>query len=215
MICVAISEKDLDRCPNILKQVELAEIRIDLTGFDADEVRKACSMQTPVVATCRAEHTGALRQMELLTTAVESGARYIDIEIEAGKRQIAQLRHIAHDHGCRVIVSYHNFTETPSTSSLKRIINKCFTLGADVAKLAVMAKSRSDAVRILSLYETEKPLIALGMGEAGIITRIMAPLLGAEFTFASADEGSPTAPGQIRYAEMKAILDLIRHTAST
>ena len=48
-------------------------------------------------------------------------------------------------------------------------------------------------------------MVVLGMGEMGKITRIMAPFLGAEFTFAAMDEGKETAPGQIPYLKMKEI----------
>jgi 3-dehydroquinate dehydratase len=44
------------------------------------------------------------------------------------------------------------------------------------------------------------------MGEAGKLTRIIAPFLGAEFTFAFADDFKSTAPGQISYSRMKSIL---------
>jgi 3-dehydroquinate dehydratase-1 len=80
-------------------------------------------------------------------------------------------------------------------------------MGADIAKLATFSKSKADNARLLSLYSNDKPIVALGMGETGKITRLMAPLLGAEFTFAAMDDGQPTAPGQITYSNMKEILN--------
>lgn len=207
MICVAISEKNLDKCLATLSLVELAEIRIDLTGFGPDEVKTVCSHPTPVVATCRADTMSSEKQLELLTIAIVSGAKYVDIELEAGRKQIRNIIRIARRHNCRVIISYHNYRETPPVRKLIHIIRKCYSMGADVAKVATLARSQADSARILSLYGYEKPLIALGMGTAGMITRIMAPLLGGEFTFASMDEGDETAPGQIKYSEMREILD--------
>jgi len=215
MICVAISDKDPDKCLATLSRVELAEIRIDLTEFGPDEVRRVCSHLTPTVATCRADRMSSDKQLELLSLAISSGAKYVDIEIEAGKNQIRKIIRIARQHNCRVIISYHNYRETPPTGKLGKIIRKCYSLGADVAKVATLAKSKADSIRILSLYGNAKPLIALGMGEAGMITRIIAPLLGAEFTFASADDGTETALGQIKYSEMKKILDEIGEKIQT
>jgi 3-dehydroquinate dehydratase len=53
-------------------------------------------------------------------------------------------------------------------------------------------------------------MVPIGMGEQGVITRIAAPLLGAEFTFA-APEGKPgTAPGQISKEKLHSILRQIQ-----
>jgi 3-dehydroquinate dehydratase-1 len=206
MICVAISDKNIDSCLQILNSVELAEIRIDLTGFGPEEIRAVCNHRTPVIATCRGDATEPEKQLELLTTAVRSGAAYVDIEIEAGKEQIDLIAELARKHGCKLIISYHNFEETPGLRELYKKTDACFDLGGDIAKIVTMARSEADCARILSLYSIEKPIVALCMGEAGKLTRIMAPLLGAEFTFAAPDDGKGTAPGQIEYSRMKEIM---------
>ncbi|MBN1951586.1 MAG: type I 3-dehydroquinate dehydratase [Bacteroidales bacterium] len=207
MICVAIADKNPEVCLRILEQVELAEIRIDLTGFDEEQVRKVCSHSTPTVATCRADNLDAEIQYQLLVAAIESGAAYVDVEIEAGRQQIDRIGAAAKKAGCKLIVSYHNYSETPSSEDLNMIIEECFSLGADIAKLATRVNHRSDNARLLSLYASDKPLVILGMGETGKITRIMAPFLGAEFSFAGMDDGKITAPGQIPYSQMKSIIE--------
>jgi 3-dehydroquinate dehydratase type I len=93
---------------------------------------------------------------------------------------------------------------------LYKQINDCYDLGADIAKIVTLSVSASDNVRLLSLYSVNKPLVAFGMGDAGKITRIMAPFLGAEFTFASMDDGYETAAGQIPYSRMKALLSFLK-----
>lgn len=80
-------------------------------------------------------------------------------------------------------------------------------MGADVAKVATQVNSKADNARLLSLYSNEKALVVLGMGEKGKITRLIASLLGAEFTFASMDDGEATAPGQISYSKMKTLIE--------
>jgi 3-dehydroquinate dehydratase I len=212
MICVAISDKSLDKCLATLDKVELAEIRIDLTEFDEDQVRKVCSHPTPTVATCRADKTGPEKQFKLLSAAIEAGARYADVEIEAGKEQIDRIGDLAHKHNCRLIVSYHNFEKTPELKELHKILDTCFALGADIAKIATQINSNEESARILALYTDERPKIAIGMGEAGKVTRVMAPLLGAEFTFAAMDDGEPTAPGQITYTVMKKAIERLKNS---
>jgi 3-dehydroquinate dehydratase-1 len=134
----------------------------------------------------------------------------VDIEIEAGKELQQAIIKKAHEHACKVIISYHNYDETPGLKDLYKIVDECYALGADVAKLATLSKSDADNARILSLFSTNKPLVALGMGDIGKLTRIVTPLLGAEFTFAAMDDGTGTAPGQMTYSAMKSVLELLK-----
>jgi 3-dehydroquinate dehydratase-1 len=206
MICVAISDKSLQKCHSVLDKVEMAEIRLDLTGFGIEEINKIFSHPTPCIATCRPVPLGKHDQLVRLTAAIKAGAKYVDIEIEADSKQQLILIEEARKHNCKIIISYHNFDETPGLHELYKITDQCFELGADIAKLATYSKSNADNARLFSLYSIDKPIVAIGMGSAGKITRLMAPLLGAEFTFASMDEGLETAPGQINYSKMKEML---------
>jgi 3-dehydroquinate dehydratase I len=206
MICVAISDKNIDKCLSVLDNVEMAEIRLDLTGFGIEEIKKVFSHSTPTIATCRPEPFGNEDQLSRLMASINAGARYVDIEIEADVKQQLLIIEEARKHHCKVIISYHNFDETPGLREMYKIVDRCFELGADIAKIATLSKSNADNARLLSLYSIEKPIVVLGMGETGKITRLVAPLLGAEFTFASMDEGIETAPGQINYSRIKEIL---------
>jgi len=209
MICLAISEKNLEKCLSMLEEVELAEIRLDLTDFSIYEINTVFSHSTPTIATCRPDKLGAKDQLERLTAAIKAGAAYVDIEIEAERKQQKTIMEIARQNKCKVIISYHNFENTPGLKELYSIVDQCYDLGADIAKLATHCNSQADSARLLSLYSNNKALVALGMGYYGKITRIVAPLLGAEFTFAAMDEGDETAPGQIGYSRMKEILEIL------
>ncbi len=213
MICIAISDTAADDCLQILDRVEMAEIRIDLNNYTAEEIRKIFGHRTQTIATCRPDRKGYDYQLEMLTLAMNSGAGYVDIEIEAPTEQREALLQVAKSNNCRVIISYHNFETTPGLRELYQLTDECYSLGADVAKIAVMTRSKADSARVLSLYSTDKPVVALGMGDAGRITRIVAPLLGAEFTFASMDNGKATAPGQISLEELKEVLHLLNKFA--
>lgn len=209
MICVAISDKSLEKCLKTLDKVEMAEIRLDLTEFGKDEIEIVFAHPTQTVATCRPDKIGSDEQLELLTAAINAGANYVDIEIEAEKSLQEAIINTARSKECKVIISYHNYTGTPGLKELYKIIDQCYDLGADVAKIATLANTKMDSARLLSLYSTGKSLVVFGMGEQGKITRIMAPLLGAEFTFAAMDDGEATAPGQIKYSRMKEIVEYL------
>ena len=58
MICVSIPENNTDKCLAMIESSEMAEIRIDLAGFNESEVRRIFSKSDkPLVATCRPEIT--------------------------------------------------------------------------------------------------------------------------------------------------------------
>ena len=76
----------------------------------------------------------------LLMAAIEAGARYVDVEVqadEAYKRDIIQKARI---HGCKVIISFHDFQATPEKGKLEEITALCFKEGADIAKIACKVK---------------------------------------------------------------------------
>jgi 3-dehydroquinate dehydratase I len=214
MICVAISDKNPEKCLEILDKVEMAEIRLDLTGYDFPTIGRVFAHQTPTIATCRSENTSLEYQKSALLKAIESGANYVDIEIEVSEEECREIIQCAKNHGCKIIISYHNFTETPGLKELFTIADDCYRRGADVAKLATMVNKQEDNARLMALYSIGKPIVSLGMGELGKVSRVVAPLLGAEFTFAAQDDGSETAPGQIKYSEMKNLVSQIEKTLS-
>jgi len=209
---VAISEPDLEKCLKTLDKVEMAEIRLDLTGFSPGEIKQvfSASSGTVKIATCRpGKNIGEEEQYTRLSAAIDAGVSYIDIEIEAEEKHRKSLVELAHRKGSKVIISYHNFEGTPEIKELNNIVAGCFIYGADIAKITTTAKSAADNARVLSLYHLNKPLVAFTMGEKGKISRVMAPFMGAVFTFAAMDDGKETAPGQIKYTRMKKIMELL------
>ncbi|HMK65556.1 MAG TPA: type I 3-dehydroquinate dehydratase, partial [Thermodesulfobacteriota bacterium] len=55
----------------------------------------------------------------------------------------------------------------------------------------------------------EMSLIAFCMGEKGKVSRLMAPLLGSPWTYASPAADQATAPGQMTIREMKKLYRVI------
>ncbi len=50
-----------------------------------------------------------------------------------------------------VIISYHNYSETPSDEALEALVEDMFDEGADIAKIATTAKCVEDSARMLAL----------------------------------------------------------------
>jgi 3-dehydroquinate dehydratase I len=204
MICVALQENNVEKCLQILKTVELAEIRIDLAKLSEIEVAKIFSNSSAkLIATCRPDNYSDEARMKLLKTAISSGAAYVDIEIESETLFTEEMVLFAKQHETTVIISYHNYENTPSSAELNAIIQKCFELGADIAKIATLVITARDNARLLALYDTSRKVIILGMGQIGKMTRVMAPFLGSPFTFAALTDTLATAPGQITAENLK------------
>lgn len=202
MICASLAEKNPEICCSLLEKVDMAEIRLDLTEFTGDGINKVFSQRKKLIATCRPGKYSDNERMEKLKTAIAAGATFVDIEYEAPAEYRNQLIEFAHGHQCDVIISYHNFDRTPELPELEEIMLNCFEKGGDLAKIATLIKVNRDNSKILSLYKAPGRLIAIGMGDLGKISRIVAPFLGAEFTYASPDGGMETAPGQISYSRL-------------
>jgi 3-dehydroquinate dehydratase-1 len=190
----------------MLAEAEMAEIRLDLTEFDADEIRRVFAFPKTLIATLRPGKYDDEERLEKLKLAIEAGAQYVDIEIESEEAYQHKLVDFAKKHQCKVIISYHNFESTPGQSELKKLVNTCFDYNADLAKVATLIKDDRNIAALFSLYDTYKNILAIGMGERGKITRVMAPFLGAPFTFAAPDTGINTAPGQLTYSRMKELI---------
>ena len=74
---------------------------------------------------------------------------------------------------------------------------------ADIVKIATMANSFSDNMRMINLVQNAKvPTIGICMGEIGIVTRLLANRLGSPFTYATFAGGRKMAPGQLDWKEM-------------
>ena len=219
MICISIREQNFEKCKEILagnqRYGRLSELRGDLCGFSASQVEELASLNPNLIITCRSNRAGGSKTereaLELITAAIRHGAKYTDIEIEASQDHLEYIKAYATANSCKLIISYHNFTETPSLDELCQIRRLCERKGADIVKIVTTAHSTEDAMRALSLYNSRKddstvPLIAFAMGEAGRFTRLSCLNLGSPFTYCSI-EGAETAPGQYMADEAEQILN--------
>jgi len=155
---------------------------------------------TLILATCRRHQNhgkfngGIEEQMAVLDQAVRCGALAIDVEIEsaeAAQERLHQFRDRA-----QVIVSYHNFEATPA---LDIVIARMMRVPADGYKIVTTARKPSDNVRVLSAARAmpKQRLVVLAMGELGFPTRVLSPVFGGAFTYASPLVAEGTAAGQV------------------
>ncbi len=216
MICVTLQNRSLGEILDILENkvpaIQMAEIRLDRCHLDEDEIAELfSSSDTPLIATCRVagDGSGTWEEAEAkLQAAIEAGAAFVDLEIEAPKEMGKRLRRSCSEYGTRMIRSCHFFDGTPSLEVLSDTAEKCRRFGGEIIKVAVSASSDSDVDRVLSLYDSceEGRLVAFAMGEAGRMSRLECLRLGAPFTYAALSAEEAAAPGQWAYSEMTARL---------
>ncbi|MEM2256434.1 MAG: type I 3-dehydroquinate dehydratase [Candidatus Bathyarchaeia archaeon] len=214
-ICPVITSGD-DEVINLANKFKIVELRIDFIGKSWIDV--ANRIKTTWIATCRSVREGGLFNgedkeiVDILLQAIEVGASYVDIEISLTNLSMAIK--LLKSRGAKIIVSYHNFVETPSPEELVRIVKREITYGAEVWKVATLARSYSDCIAILRLLTMFKeiPGIAIAMGDLGIITRILSPLLGGFLTYASVKRELESAVGQLTVNELLDTYSLLNET---
>jgi 3-dehydroquinate dehydratase/shikimate dehydrogenase len=115
---------------------------------------------------------------------------------------------------CPVILSHHDFQSCPT--DLEQILRRLEDSPAAAVKVAFAARGPEDALRAMdALRAARKPAIALAMGEAGVLSRVLAKKFGAFGTYAALSRGEESAPGQPTVEEFKDLYGWHRMGPST
>lgn len=212
MLCIPITattaKEALKDMKAALELADIVELRLDyINDIKAADIETLIKAKTrPVIVTCRPEREGGRftssedERIALLGKAADSRVEYVDIEHDVEHDLINKFRK---KDGTKVIVSYHNFSETPADTELKEIHKKLAGTGADVVKIVTFAQNITDNLHIFRLLEDVRtPTIAFCMGELGQISRILAPKYGSFLSFASLEKGKESAPGQLYAGEL-------------
>jgi 3-dehydroquinate dehydratase/shikimate dehydrogenase len=226
-LCAVITEATREAARWAFKQAaqtaDLAEWRLDYlndTDFgDIETIRRVLADKPlPIIVTCRSPEEGGQQQVDhsirlrLLASLSREGADYCDVEA-AHYRRLAQLDPDVN----RLIVSYHNLNETPA--DLETVYRRVAAMPAAVHKVVTQANSITDAVPLFRLLERSRlerrPLIAMAMGEAGLITRVLGPGRGSFLTYASLSRGRESATGQVTCSEMSRLFRVHQITSAT
>jgi 3-dehydroquinate dehydratase type I len=192
--------------------VDLFELRIDMVGDGWREV--AGRLPKPWIACNRmAEEGGKWRggeseRVKELLGALELGPGIIDIELATpGLAEV--IKEIKGRAEC--LLSYHNLIETPPLKKMRDIVMRQINAGADIGKVVTTARSFADNLAVLQLI-TEFPkvkVVAFAMGAAGQISRVLSPLAGGYFTYASVGAGRESAEGQMAAEQLRKIYEIM------
>lgn len=202
---------------------DMVELRLDyIEGLNQEIVKilidhsKESKMKT--IATCRRSQEGGVidypRQfrIQILAFAAQSGADYIDCELATYKTAAAKksINAVLKNTKAKLILSVHDFKK-PITNLQEIYDSILLTCPVAIPKIAYFAKNINDCFAGFDLLHTkETDLILIAMGQDGLITRLLANKLDSLVCFASLDNQTSTAPGQITVSQMR---DLFRFEA--
>lgn len=182
---------------------QLVELRVDYIGRAVSLNRLLENRPTPVVITARRRADGGRwmkseeERMTLLRSAIAAGVDYVDIEADVADQ-------IPRYGNTKRIISFHRFEDTPD--NLEELHAAMAEEDADIVKIACMANTFDDSLRMMDLVKNAKiPTIGICMGETGMITRLLGPRLGSPFTYAAFSKDKQIAPGLLEWKEMETL----------
>jgi 3-dehydroquinate dehydratase I len=228
-ICVTIAAPDTIKLDNQINKAfqmgaDYVEIRFDFVKLvDIDKaIEVAKKVKKKAVFTLRSPSEEGRFEGDLsdrlnsLKKMAAVNPMLLDVELDTIKscnnNEKINLMDYFKKQQIRILVSWHNFKNTPSNKKLRTVLEEMRTY-SNYIKMVTTANDIEDSIRILDLYKNAPGLvlIAFAMGESGILSRIFSTLLKrtatAPFTYAALDK--PIAPGQMTLEQMKRLYNRI------
>ncbi len=216
--CVSIAEKTPYKIKKTLKialkKSDYAEVRFDF--LKSEQIPEAIEIikkdLKKIVCTLRPKTEGGKfagsekERVAILKLIAEYNPFLLDVEFNTLKRN-SSLRKYLKSTKTNLLVSWHDFKKTPSSTELKKKMKQMSKFSSNV-KIVCTAKSTDDSNRMLELYSKKgkNNLISFAMGDFGRISRILCLYLGSPYTYVSL--GKAIAPGQFSVDEVKKITNL-------
>ena len=126
----------------------IAEIATEAKGR---EFKKALICSDPDLIKFGVTGKVTAKTFSKLNKDVLSVSKYIDIDLGCDKDLIKKIR--KEYKKLEIIISHHNFEETPYEKELKLLTVKMLKKKPDIIKLALFARSISDSFRILDFLQ--------------------------------------------------------------
>lgn len=222
LICIPIRENTL---PALKKRLKTAEKHADVVEIWADglppetdpnDVVSLASKPLLIVNKGAAEK-GKWQGLEedriaVLKKYAQAGAAYVDVAIDTDAGLIRDLQSSLQEK-TKLILSYHNFEETPPLSELQKKMTRGIGLNADIIKVATFARETEDNLEVLQLLAEANaggiPFIGICMGIRGKLSRVVVPALGSYITYVALNKKEASAPGQLTLKEFRHISSLL------
>ena len=217
-LCVPIFVENIEDARRQIEEAvkagaQMIELRVDawprLQGVDSLRAIEDLAVVAgiPCIFTCRAQWEGGEcellepQRMELLEAAGASGEfACVDVELAAARRRTELAKKV--DAKTQLILSSHDFAGRPD--KLYSLLLEMTDIGNGINKVAWLARTVRDNLEAFEILRNRvRPTIAVCLGEAGVISRILAKKFGAFLTFGPLDRDSATAPGQVTIDDLQ------------
>jgi len=223
-VCVAIQADTpaemMERAGRALKDAKFLEFRLDSLPSPAAGLPRlkkffAENANVTAIATCRRKPNsggfdGSLEEeLRILLKAAHAGCRIVDLEVESAEEaapaHLEKFRAGLRAAGAALLVSFHDFS---CTRGVEHAADRIAAFAPDFIKVVSTAQTLADNLALLRLIE-DRPafarVVGIAMGEEGLVSRVLGPRAGAAFTFASLEDGTETAPGQVSAKTMRTL----------
>ena len=173
---------------------DLVELRLDGVA-DLDVAAALHGRSRRVIVTCRPTWEGGAfdgseeQRRRILMQALTLGADFVDVEWRAGFDDV-----IGHAPS-RIVLSSHDFDGVPA--DLVDRARQMRAVGTGFIKIAVTASRLSDTLALPGIAKGGNAAV-IGMGEAGVPSRLLASRYGSAWTYS----GDGVAPGQLPSSQM-------------
>jgi len=204
LLCVTVTgatTAELRQRRDAVADADLIELRLD-TVSDPSAAGALADRRCPVIVTCRPQWEGGSfngseeERKTILGEALALGAEYVDVEWRARFDDL-----IAPVGGRRIVLSTHDFHGVPMDLTAR--VHAMRQTGAEVIKIAATLTSLSDAIALLDLgaqSSRQNGMVLIGMGQYGLVTRVLAARFGSMWTYAGAlrEIGQATAASLVK-----------------
>jgi 3-dehydroquinate dehydratase/shikimate dehydrogenase len=191
-------------------RADIVELRLDSVS-DPDVAGALAGRRGRVIVTCRPQWEGGRFsgpedvRRRLLADAIALGADFVDVEWQARFDDLIEGRK-----GRGIVISSHDFAGVPK--DLGERVRAMKATGAEVVKIAVKTERLADCLPLLDLGAragTEGGLVAVGMGDAGLVTRVLPGRFGSLWTYAGSERhvGQLTATMLLKDYRFRALTD--------
>ncbi|MBQ9068604.1 MAG: type I 3-dehydroquinate dehydratase [Eggerthellaceae bacterium] len=202
--------------------VDIVEWRADYLDSIDEEAVRACLASlrqvvrdVPLLFTLRSVDQGGRcalcsDDLALLVRAAAATSEADVVDVELSNPRVQELVGFVQGAKAIALVSSHDFDGTPDHEGICDLFQRELEVGADIAKVAVMANAEGDELRLMAatnLFSADHPhsvVVGIAMGDLGAITRVSGEFFGSALTFCSVGQGS--APGQLDVASTRAAM---------
>ena len=222
-----LSQSTIDDLIQFQDSIDIIELRIDQwTNLNEIAIEKvvedlqSLKLNKKLLVTYRTSNQGGLGDfgeddyIQILRKIANcQNIDMLDIEFDQTRSLniLQELIELAHKNQVQVVLSHHNFKETPKLEALKHLFYKMQQLESDYIKVAVMPHGKQDVLNLLNAMSDTadvvlQHVVGIAMSKIGLISRTAQGVFGGSISYGCLD--TPKAPGQIHVSTLKKQLSM-------